>query len=155
MFSATALHASLRSLSVKTSLICSRTLVWRTRPWSAPGKANGTRLGIAYAAGVLARLNNCAGRPSGLQLNISFTAQWITNSDTVPIIILLPLPRSLMLTMLEMFGSATSTTRVVSLIGSGAVSWSTTEADFIAGESRTWDMASFSGQRIFAHLNPK
>ena len=67
--------------------------------------ANGTRPDIAYAAGVLARFNNCAGKAQWTavkHLLRYIRAPWTTNSDMAPILIQLHSPLSQMPTMLEM-----------------------------------------------------
>ena len=66
------------------------------------GLANGTRPDIAYAAGVLAHFNNCAGKAqwtAGKHLLCYIRAQWTTNSNMIPILILLPLPCSQVLAL--------------------------------------------------------
>jgi hypothetical protein len=118
--------------------------------------ANGTQTDIVYAASVLACLNNCAGK-----------AQWTTVKHLLCYIkgtmdyklqySSHPHPTAFASFSDADFAgdadSAKSMTGFVLLMGGGAVSWSsklqsrvarsTTEAEFIAGESCTRDMAFF------------
>ena len=111
--------------------------------------ANGTRPDIAYAAGVLARFNNCAGK-----------AQWTAVKHLPYLKGTLdyklhygPCPHPATFASLSDIDSAKLTTGFVLLLGGGAVSWSsklqscvarsTTEAEFIAGESCTRDVGFF------------
>ena len=118
--------------------------------------ANGTRPDIAYAAGVLACFNNCAGKAQWTAVKhllryIKGTIDYKLHYG--------PHPHPAVFASISDANytgdveSATSATGYVLLMGGGAVFWSsklqshiahsTTEAEFIAGESCTQDMAFF------------
>jgi hypothetical protein len=118
--------------------------------------ANGTRPDIAYAAGVLARFNNCAGKAQWTAVKyllryINGTMDYKLQYGSHP-----PPTTFASFSDADFAGDADpakSTTGFMLLMGGGAVSWfskpqshvarSTTEAEFIAGESCTRDMAFF------------
>jgi hypothetical protein len=112
--------------------------------------ANGTKPDIAYAAGLLARFNNCAGKDQWTAVKHLFcyikgTMDYKLQYGSRP--------HPTAFASFSDADSAESTTGFVLLMGGGAVSWSsklqsrvarsTTEAEFIAGESCTRDMAFF------------
>jgi transposase InsO family protein len=118
--------------------------------------ANGTRPDIAYAAGVLARFNNCPGRAQWTAVKhllryLKGTIDYKLHYGSTPH------PAAFASFSDADFAgdadSAKSTTGFVLLMGGGAVSWSsklqscvsrsTTEAEFIAGESCSREMAFF------------